>query len=210
MFVAGHPGTTQRLLTVAQLKTERDLVLPFWLLRFSELRGRLLQFSRTSPEAARTAKDYLDTIENSHKVRRMQLFSLLDDRLMTQKTAEEEKLRAAVTKDAALKTRAGSAWDDIAAAQTTWRNIYVPYVWIEQSAGFNSDLFSLRTPARARRRGTPQTERRAAARVHRRSAAGPAAAVGRRGPRSIRMSSVSVCRFRSNACVNGSDPTTRS
>ena len=43
VFVAGHPGTTQRLFTVAQLKTQRDLVLPFWLLRYSELRGRLLQ-----------------------------------------------------------------------------------------------------------------------------------------------------------------------
>ena len=141
VFVAGHPGTTQRLLTVAQLKTERDLVLPFWLMRFSELRGRLIEFSKTSPEAARTAKDYLDTIENSHKVRRMQLFSLLDDRMMAKKAADEDALRAAVAKDGSLKTRAGSAWDDIAAAQTTLRNIYVPYVWIEQSAGFNSDLF---------------------------------------------------------------------
>ena len=34
VFVAGHPGTTQRLLTVAQLKTQRDVLLPFWLLRF--------------------------------------------------------------------------------------------------------------------------------------------------------------------------------
>jgi V8-like Glu-specific endopeptidase len=142
VFVAGHPGTTQRLMTVAQLKTERDLVLPFWLMRFSELRGRLIQFSKTSPEAARTAKDYLDTIENSHKVRRVQLFSLLDDRMMAKKAADEDALRAAVAKDAALKARAGSAWDDIAAAQIVYRNIYVPYVWIEQGAGFNSDLFA--------------------------------------------------------------------
>ena len=56
MFVAGHPGTTHRLLTVAQLKTQRDLVLPFWLLRYAELRGRLIQYSKTSHEAARTAR----------------------------------------------------------------------------------------------------------------------------------------------------------
>jgi V8-like Glu-specific endopeptidase len=142
VFVAGHPGTTQRLLTVAQLKTERDLVLPSWLMRFSELRGRLIQFSKTSPEAARTAKDYLDSIENSHKVRRMQLFSLLDDRLMARTEADEQALRAKVTANPALKTRVGSAWDDIATAQTARRNIYLPYVWIEQAVGFNSDLFS--------------------------------------------------------------------
>ena len=45
-------------------------MLPFWLLRFTELRGRLIQYSKSSPEAARTAKDYLDTIENTIKVRR--------------------------------------------------------------------------------------------------------------------------------------------
>jgi V8-like Glu-specific endopeptidase len=142
-FVAGHPGTTQRLLTVEQLKTERNLVLPFWLMRFSELRGRLIQYSKSSPEAARQAKDYLDSIENAHKVRRMQLFSLLDDRLMEQKAAAEQKLRAAVNADADLRARAGSAWDDIARAHATYRDIYIPYVWIEAGAGFNSDLFVL-------------------------------------------------------------------
>jgi V8-like Glu-specific endopeptidase len=141
VFVAGHPGTTQRLLTVAQLKTERDLVIPFWLLRFSELRGRLIQYSKSSPEAARTAKDYLDTIENSIKVRRQQLFALLDDRLMDQKSADEQKLRAFVKGDAALGSRAGVAWDDIAKAQAGWRDIYIPYVWLEGGAAFNSDLF---------------------------------------------------------------------
>ncbi len=143
VFVAGHPGTTQRLLTVAQLKTERDLVIPFWLLRFSELRGRLIQYSKSSPEAARTAKDFLDTIENSIKVRRQQLFALLDDRLMEQKAADEQKLRAFVKGDASLASRAGGAWDDIAKAHARWRDIYIPYVWLEGGAGFNSDLFAI-------------------------------------------------------------------
>ena len=81
MFVAGHPGSTDRLLTVAQLKSQRDVFLPFWLLRMSELRGRLIQFSKTSPEAARRAKDILDSIENSIKVRRMEQVALNDDAL---------------------------------------------------------------------------------------------------------------------------------
>lgn len=141
VFVAGHPGTTQRLLTVAQLKTQRDVFLPFWLLRFSELRGRLAQYSKSSPEAARTAKDYLDTIENSHKVRRMQLATLLDDRLMEQRAEQERKLREAVMADPELKAGAGSAWDDIARAEATYRDILIPHTWIEGGA-FNSDLFA--------------------------------------------------------------------
>ena len=140
-FVAGHPGTTQRLLTAAQLKTQRDVFLPFWLLRFSELRGRLAQYSKTSPEAARTATDYLDTVENSIKVRRMQLATLLNDRLMEARSEEERKLREAVQADPDLKATAGGAWDEIARAEATYRNILGPYTWIEGGAGFNSDLF---------------------------------------------------------------------
>lgn len=141
VFVAGHPGTTQRLLTVAQLKTQRDVVLPFWLLRFSELRGRLIQFSKTSDEAARRAKDYLDTIENAHKVRRMQLAALLDDRMMDRRIEEERRLRAAVAKDPSLKTAAG-AWEAIARAEERYREILIPYTWLEGGAAFNSELFA--------------------------------------------------------------------
>ena len=161
VFVAGHPGSTQRLLTVAQLKTERDLVLPFWLLRFSELRGRLIQYSKSSPEAARTAKDFLDSIENSIKVRRQQLFALLDDRLMDRKVADEQKLRAFVKADSDLNRSAGSAWDDIAKAQTTNRDVYIPWVWLEGGAAFNTDLFFLaRQIVRAAdERAKPNSER---------------------------------------------------
>lgn len=141
VFVAGHPGTTERLLTVAQLKTERDLVLPFWLLRYSELRGRLIQYSKTSPEAARTTQGYLDSIENSIKVRRQQLFALLDDRLIEQKRSEEQKLRAVVNADPAADGASDRPWDDIDKAQATLRNIHIPYSWLEGGAGFNSSLF---------------------------------------------------------------------
>lgn len=160
-LVAGHPGTTERLLTVAQLKTQRDVFLPFWLIRFSELRGRLAQYSKTSPEAARTATDYLDTVENSIKVRRMQLATLLNDRLMEGRVEEERKLREAVQADSALKAAAGGAWDEIARAEATYRTILGPYTWIEGGAGFNSDLFaSARQIVRAAdERAKPNAER---------------------------------------------------
>ncbi|HSC28236.1 MAG TPA: S46 family peptidase [Vicinamibacterales bacterium] len=161
VFVAGHPGTTERLLTVAQLKTQRDVYLPFWLMRYSELRGRLIQYSKTSPEAARSARDLLDTIENSHKVRRMQLSTLLDDRFLEQRAAEERKLREAVMADPALKARAGTAWDDIGRAERRHREILVPYTWIEAGAGFNSDLFlyARQLVRAARERTLPNAER---------------------------------------------------
>jgi V8-like Glu-specific endopeptidase len=161
VFVAGHPGTTQRLLTVAQLKTQRDVLLPFWLLRFAELRGRMIQYSKTSAEADRTSKDYLGSVENAIKVRRMQLASLLDDRMMEQHAAAERKLRDAVNSDAAVKTAAGSAWDDIARAEQRYREILIPYTWLEGGAAFNSDLFGYaRQLVRAAdERARPNTER---------------------------------------------------
>jgi Peptidase S46 len=142
VFVAGHPGTTERLLTVAQLKTQRDAYLPFWLLRYAELRGRLLQYSKSSAEAARTASDYLSSIENSIKVRRMQLAALLDDRMMDARAAEEQKLRQKVMSDPKLKASAGTAWEDIARAEQVYRDTIVPYALIEGAAGFNSTLFN--------------------------------------------------------------------
>jgi hypothetical protein len=84
--------------------------------------------------------DYLGSIENSLKVRRMQQMSLLDDRMMAQKEAEEQKLRAAVARDASLAS-ARDAWDVIATASQRNREIHVPWVWTEGAAGFNSDLF---------------------------------------------------------------------
>jgi V8-like Glu-specific endopeptidase len=161
VFVAGHPGTTQRLLTVAQLKTQRDVLLPFWLLRFSELRGRMIQYSKTSAEADRTSKDYLNSVENAIKVRRMQLASLLDDRMMEHHAAAERKLRDAVNDDASAKTAAGSAWDDIARAEQRYREILIPYTWLEGGAAFNSELFNYaRQLVRAAdERARPNTER---------------------------------------------------
>jgi V8-like Glu-specific endopeptidase len=141
VFVAGHPGTTERLLTSSQLKTQRDVFLPFWLLRYVELRGRLIQHSKSSPEAERSTSAYLSSIENSVKVRRMELAALLDDRMMEQHGAEERKLRKAVTADPKLKARAGDAWDTIARAEAIHRDILVPYTLIEGAGGFNSQLF---------------------------------------------------------------------
>ncbi|MBX3703352.1 MAG: S46 family peptidase [Steroidobacteraceae bacterium] len=141
VFVSGHPGNTDRLLTVAQLETQRTAFMPFWLLRFSELRGRLLQYSKSGEEPRRTTESYLNLVENSIKVRRKQFDALLDPALFAAKSEQESALRAAVAADPALAGSA-SAWDDIARAQAVWRDMLVPYTFIEGGAGFNSTLFS--------------------------------------------------------------------
>jgi hypothetical protein len=139
--VSGHPGSTDRLLTVEELTSQRNAFLPMWLLRYAELRGRYLQFAKNDAESQRIVQDPLNGIENSIKVRRKQLDALLDDALMTTKRREEQSLRAKVVADPALKDIAGGAWDDMAKAQAAYRIQLLPYTFIENAAGFNSELY---------------------------------------------------------------------
>ncbi len=161
VFVSGHPGNTDRLLTVAELKTQREAHLPFWLLRFAELRGRLIQYSKQSPEAFRTTEPMLNGIENAIKVRRKQFDALLDPALLAAAMEAEESLRAALADNRELAPGAANAWDDIAKAQGVWRDMIVRHTFIEGRAGFNTQLF---TQARnlvraAAERGKPNEKR---------------------------------------------------
>ncbi len=149
VLVSGHPGNTDRLLTAAQLEVQRDTFMPFWLMRFSELRGRMIQYSKTGEEARRTAEAYLNSVENSIKVRRKQFDALLDDALLENAKAKEAALQKAVAAKPGLSD-AADAWERIAAAQAAWRNILVPYTFLEGGAAFNSQLFAhARTLVRA-------------------------------------------------------------
>src|SRR5215469_5092864 len=161
VFVAGHPGSTDRLLTVAQLENLRNVHLPRWLLRASELRGRYIQFGKSGAENQRIVEDPLNSLENGIKVRRGQLDALLDDRLMKAKRDEEAQLRSKIAGDPQLAAATGDPWADIARAQQRERELYLPYTFLEQAAGFNSRLFSYaRTLVRAAaERPKPNTER---------------------------------------------------
>jgi hypothetical protein len=141
VFVSGHPGSTDRLLTVAQLRQLRDIALPEWLLRNSELRGRYIQYGKTGAEAERIVAAPLEGLENSIKVRRKELDALLDDRLLERKEQDETTLKARVAADPQLAASTGDPWADIARAATVERQIALQYTYLEQGAGFNSRLF---------------------------------------------------------------------
>jgi hypothetical protein len=155
VFVSGHPGSTDRQLTVAQLETLRAS-LPFWLLRSAELRGRYIQFAKTSVENARIVKDPLNSLENNIKVRRKRLDALLDPALMAQKAEAEKKLRAQ-----AGVIAGGDPWKDIERASRLELELSVPYTFLEGGAGFNSALFRYaRTLVRAAAERAKPSEQR--------------------------------------------------
>lgn len=160
VLVSGHPGSTDRLLTVAQLEYLREHELPPSLLRSNELRGRYIQFSKTSEDARRIVADPLFGLENGIKVRRKQLDALLDENMMAQKRREEAELRAKVAADPTLASM-GDPWGDIERANAIAETFGTELSYLEGGAGFNSRYFRLaRTLVRgAAEREKPNTDR---------------------------------------------------
>ncbi len=141
VFVVGNPGTTDRLLTAEQLATMRDLSLPWYLLRMSELRGRLIRFSEESADHARIADTLLFGVENSFKARYGEEQALVAPALIDAKRRADEALREKVAADPALAREIGDPWSDIAKAQADARALAMPYGLEESSAGQGSRLF---------------------------------------------------------------------
>lgn len=160
VFVAGHPGTTNRLLTTAQLKMLRNTFIPAYLVRNSELRGRVIQWGKTGDEPMRIAQENLLLMENSLKVYRGFQRALLNDALMEQKMTQEQALRARAKSDPAFRDL-GDPWAQIERAQERYAQIFDRYGYLELGYGFNSALFShaRRLVRGAAERAKPNSER---------------------------------------------------
>jgi hypothetical protein len=162
VFVAGSPGATQRLLTMDQLMTLRDVVLPMDQLIASELRGRLIRFSEESEENAFIAMDPIVGLENTYKRGLGRMRALTDPAFMRMKTEAEADFRARAAGGA------GDPWAELAAVQPVQRELYPAMALLEggtgvgtTSAGGGSQLFSwARTLVRAaQERDKPSAER---------------------------------------------------
>ncbi|NCW22353.1 MAG: hypothetical protein EBV76_11385 [Gammaproteobacteria bacterium] len=133
----------------------RESDLPPALLRSNELRGRYIQFAKTSDSARRIVEDPLTGLENGIKVRRKQLDALLDENMMAQKRREETELRARVRADKEL-AKMGDPWAEIEKANAIARNLDLELGYLEGGAGFNSRYFRY---ARTLLRGTAEREK---------------------------------------------------
>ncbi len=142
-FVSGHPGATSRLLTVAQLETERDLKLPKRLLYLAELRGYLTQFAARGVEQKRISQATLLGVENALKALKGRHTALLDKRFFESKIAAEKALRAKVDGDPKMKAAYGEAWTGLEKAQQQYRQVYKPLVMLEEGRAFSSELFRI-------------------------------------------------------------------
>jgi V8-like Glu-specific endopeptidase len=141
VMTLGHPGSTQRSFTVAQLERLRDVDLIPRLLYSSELRGVINQFASQGEEQARISRDDLFGIENGLKARKGMLQALLDPAVMDAKRKSEADLRAFVEADATRLAKYGKAWSEIAAAQQVHKAMITQKNFFEGSWAFSSSYF---------------------------------------------------------------------
>ncbi len=140
-LVTGHPGSTKRLMTVSQLRRERDVDVLETLLYLAELRGVLLQFSRQGAAAAQAAATELMQVENAYKVYEGRLRALNEPSFFERKAQQAAALRKALSgNDPALEALAG-AEARIAEVQAIYRDLYNPYQLIERGRGLDSAYF---------------------------------------------------------------------
>ncbi len=115
-FISGHPGTTFRQQTHAQMVYARDLGIPFQLKSLTRQKAALQALAATSPEAHRIAADAIYGIENGTKRLSGQLLGLAKAENLRKVEEAETALKASVAKDPALKARVGGSWDRVAQA----------------------------------------------------------------------------------------------
>ena len=149
VFVPGNPGSTSRLLTVAQLQHLRDATLPRGLRLSSETRGLLTQYASESPEHTRQALNNLFGVENGLKGNWGREGQLTDPAFFAAKVREEKAERAAIDANPALKAKYGGAWDAIARIVALEAKYELPFSFREAAGAPGTYLGNARTLVRA-------------------------------------------------------------
>ena len=117
VFVSGHPGSTERLDTMAQLAYERDMVEPTTLKILKNRIATLKDFSARGPAQALEAESRIFGLENSRKAYEGRLKGLQNPEIFGKKQKEEDDFKAKVMANAQWKAAYGSAWQEIADAE---------------------------------------------------------------------------------------------
>lgn len=116
VFVSGHPGSTNRLQTMAQLQQQRDFTYPQILKSLRHRVELLKKYAGMGPEQQRRALTQIFGIENSLKALGGEYEGLLDKNLVAKKQAEEKDFRDRVDANPEWKKAYAWAWDSIATA----------------------------------------------------------------------------------------------
>jgi len=116
VILPGNPGSTARLLTLAQIQFQRDVGNPLQKQVWTSRSEGLSKYASRGPEQARQAGSGIRSLNNSLKRLVGQQEGLMNPRMMAKKEAEEKALRDAVARKADIQKAYGDAWDQIGAA----------------------------------------------------------------------------------------------
>jgi hypothetical protein len=155
-FVSGHPGGTDRELTMRELEYQRDIALPERLFDLAQYRGALTMFTQSSPEHNRIAEADLFGVENSFKALKGRFEALTTPTLWNKLAGRENAVRAKVYARPSLRRKYGAAWEDVVKAIDAFQPRHKEYQYVEYAAGFSSKLFRV---ARALVRGTEELQK---------------------------------------------------
>jgi hypothetical protein len=132
-FVSGHPGKTDRQLTVDELADMRDRFLPYMLGMFKRREVLLHSFGERTFENARRVRDDFFGIQNNRKRYDGYIAGLLDPQIWQSVQAREQKLRDAVSADPKLRSTS-STYDRIQKAQEQIAKNAPIYNYFEQES----------------------------------------------------------------------------
>ncbi|MFZ4621575.1 MAG: S46 family peptidase [Bacteroidota bacterium] len=116
VFTSGHPGSTNRQQTYAQIEYSRDYQYPARLAMFKRTIAVLKQYSALGEEQHRRADGMIFGYENSQKAMTGEYQGLLDKNLMAKKLQDEMDLRAKINANPDWKAKYSWAWDSVASA----------------------------------------------------------------------------------------------
>ena len=147
-LVTGHPGSTARLETVAQMVASRDFLLPEALAAAEGLKAAFVAYGKTSPEHARQVGAQILGVENGLKARTGYLSGLRNPEAMARIEKAERDLKAKVAANPALQARVGGSWAAIEGALASQRALHkdAAYINTRNSALLGFGLTLVRLP----------------------------------------------------------------
>jgi hypothetical protein len=116
VFVSGHPGSTSRQDTVAELTMEREVRGPAIVEYLQRRIDAAQEFGKQSADNKEKVESTIFFLQNSLKVYVGRQEALSDKAILAKKQAEEDDLRAKVKANPELEKEYGDAWDEIAKA----------------------------------------------------------------------------------------------
>lgn len=113
VIASGFPGATERLLTVAQLRYERDFGNPLLKDSWETRRNAFIEYGKLGEDQQREAAGSIRGFANSLKRLEGQENGLLNPKMFAIKEAEEKDLREKLKANTDANAKYASAWTDI-------------------------------------------------------------------------------------------------